>query len=593
MSRDLTDLLDDTARTPAQSPAGADLVRRGRRRRQRRHAVMTAAPLVLIGVVLAVMPRTSPAVDILDHPSELLPPTVAPSPATSTGDNSQIVGPLPPPPVADVRLVEAAYGDYGTANAIAVGFDGVWLTHPGDSANAGVVTKVSADGRFDVEAVIPVARTPWQVAVTDTHVWIGGPGSLMRIDPATNTVDLDVALDIDPAFLRATSTGLWAVTAFPDMPAVRRIDPATGDVLVSVDLDVNMGLTGVAVTNGDIFVGVAGGDVAAFDIPRPTDVMVQPRIVVDGSSEVISLEADTQRLWLVDTATGDVLEFDTFGLDLVARWSVDGMAFGLQLLPDGTPLAIDGDAVANQLTADGFVPTVTLGRLGETVPVMADDEWRIWFAGERLGHATLSSLDPLNQPSTITDPQACTTRTDVADIDGDGRDDVFKVDPEAFELLVCLADGSVSRLDNVGLEVLFAGDVDDDGAVEIFVGGTTANTAGVEMGRWVDGALVKVLAPGGDPLQLIEGILGTSVNGSTNTATWGCADMTGDLGDELVTVEARRATETTWEVVTTAYRLDGATAVVVDVRRTTTPQTTTPDNYTLVVDPDLPPLHTC
>ena len=74
MSRDLDQLLHDTAVGPTDLPDPSELVARGRRRRLRRHAAGTvagAATAVLVGIVVLQAVPTESGPEILDQPEEL------------------------------------------------------------------------------------------------------------------------------------------------------------------------------------------------------------------------------------------------------------------------------------------------------------------------------------------------------------------------------------------------------------------------------------------------------------------------------------------------------------------------------------------
>lgn len=82
MSRDLDQLLHDTAVVPVERPDPSDIVCRGRRRRHRRHvggAVAAVAAVVAIGVV-GMEAWPSPAPQIVDQPQDTSRPTEHPTP---------------------------------------------------------------------------------------------------------------------------------------------------------------------------------------------------------------------------------------------------------------------------------------------------------------------------------------------------------------------------------------------------------------------------------------------------------------------------------------------------------------------------------
>lgn len=587
MSRDLTDLLDATGHEPSDVPAGVDLVQRGRRRRRRRHLSLAVVPLLLVAVAVAVVPRPGPStLDIVNQPSGVTPPATPPSTNSAA------------PVLQQVQVIPGAYGEHGTPSGITVAFDSVWLAQADSAAGNGVVTRVYVDGDHRIEAVIPIASTPVAIAATADHVWVARAGGLTRIDPANSEVDLEVELDIDPAFLLATPTGFWVATGFPAPPMLLRVESATGEVSVHVDLDLDGQITGIAITERNVLVGVAGSGVALLDVPGPETVRLAPHDQVStGGSAVSIVAAGRGRWYAANGVSGELLNLSLGSGRLGSTRSPlrDSPAGDVLLLDDGQVLVIDGDGIGFASDVTGMEPVIDASGLGSTVPVAATADGVVWLAGEtHLGRVALHENPFANGPSfDRAFPHPCEAPRDVADIDGDGRDDILAPDTNTNELVVCLADGTERRVLWDGMfEVLRVGDVDDDGAEEVFFGGTTAYSAIYEMGRWVDGALVIVTLAEGSPLQLTDGALGFDEAGRPERAAWGCADLDGDGADELLSVAATTTDGVTLSVVTTAFHLDGATAVQVEQRRG---ETAVDDGgeYLVVVDPALPPLMDC
>jgi hypothetical protein len=97
MSRDLDQLLHDTAATPRREPDPAGFVRSGRRRRRRRHAAGAASALAAVLAVTAVGLQAwpEPAPQIVDQPEDAAPAQPTPAPAETDAPTEEEATGLP------------------------------------------------------------------------------------------------------------------------------------------------------------------------------------------------------------------------------------------------------------------------------------------------------------------------------------------------------------------------------------------------------------------------------------------------------------------------------------------------------------------
>lgn len=153
-----------------------------------------------------------------------------------------------------------------------------------------------------------------------------------------------------------------------------------------------------------------------------------------------------------------------------------------------------------------------------------------------------------------------------ADIDGDGVSDqiVHKFNEEAV-LQVCLADGSKDSMPGLGMaEFIEVADIQGDGRSEIFFGATTAALLAVHIAVWHEGRLRAVELEDGRHLELRRGSLSFDAarNQPESLATWGCEDLDGDGVDELVSAEWRENSGSAPVVTVMGYDLTGDQAVL-------------------------------
>lgn len=235
--------------------------------------------------------------------------------------------------VALAPLIAAGCGDGAAAQAevvavipvdphvgpdIQVAADGsVWLPAsdtfagtevPYDEA-ANVVVRIDPE-REKVAAVVPVAHPMTALAVGEGGVWATGTdfgpddaqprGSVVRVDPDTNQVD--VAVDLgegsSPSDVVVGFDSVWVSDSTAD--AVYRIDPDTGAVVATIAVDGSP--TSLAVTDDGVWVAKPGThQVRAID-PDTNE----PRRPVGTGPDPSVLEAGGAGLFVADYAENDL-----------------------------------------------------------------------------------------------------------------------------------------------------------------------------------------------------------------------------------------------------------------------------------------------
>lgn len=118
-----------------------------------------------------------------------------------------------------------------------------------------------------IVAEIPVGEGPGYADVVDGSVWVGNHRSdtVMRIDPATNTVAATVAVPGEPTGITAGFGSIWTYVIGSN-PGVRRIDVATEEVIASIPIDAPGGsYTGFVAGAGSMWVAPEGGRLYRID----------------------------------------------------------------------------------------------------------------------------------------------------------------------------------------------------------------------------------------------------------------------------------------------------------------------------------------
>ena len=141
---------------------------------------------------------------------------------------------------AEIQLLDA--GADGGVGGIAVGAGSAWVGLQRGETGPGSVVRIDL-ATNDIVAEIPLQETPWRkrIAATDDAVWVASSGVLERIDPATNTVVARVELpDRSISAITADDAAVWAVTIGDDggQPTgiLVRVDPATNVIAAEIPL---------------------------------------------------------------------------------------------------------------------------------------------------------------------------------------------------------------------------------------------------------------------------------------------------------------------------------------------------------------------
>lgn len=205
--------------------------------------------------------------------------------------------------------VESDLGDMAASD------DAVWVSQSG----AGSVVRIDPQTNTIV-ATVAIGQpggsgpegSPSEISVYEDQVWVlsNADGMLVRIDPATSTVAKSFAVELADVSAPASSMvvdehGLWVTDT--EAGTLVNIDPQTGAVLATIDIP---NANGVAAGFGSIWV-MAGKDYGPYRIVRvdPATYDVVAEIPVD-TYEGISVATGAGYVWVSDWGKTDITRID-------------------------------------------------------------------------------------------------------------------------------------------------------------------------------------------------------------------------------------------------------------------------------------------
>ena len=257
--------------------------------------------------------------------------------------------------------------------------------------------------------VQPTAAIPLRGAVTiasdSRSVWLfTSEGTLVRIDPATNTIAASVALT--PATdayqsLAGDRNGLW-VTDW-DTNKVLRFDPRTLKSTASIDTGSRQ--KGVLVTNAAIWVAqTRSGSVVRID-PKTNKVVATIPVGLAGPSGPNWLAEGSGSIWVDVPNVPSVVRINEATNAIQATIAVPGPASPCGGMAAGTSAiwvtSCDGSNFMTQIdpVTNTIVGTIDAGGHGFTFAMVADRPWLSPVAGQivrldPVGHAVDRVVSP-------------------------------------------------------------------------------------------------------------------------------------------------------------------------------------------------------
>ena len=199
----------------------------------------------------------------------------------------------------------------GIAPSVAVGAGAVWVTSLGDDPDTGQRTLARIDPTSNrVVATIPVV-CPCSVAADESAVWVAGPGSVMRIDPATNRtvaeVDLGQEFFANGAEVAMGAGAVWVayyglpLGAFGGLTGhLARIDPATNTIVADIPTG---GANGLAVGADSVWI-TTGQSLTRVD--ARTNAVVS-EVTVSNAGGVDGVAVSEHTVWVWSTTGKDTV----------------------------------------------------------------------------------------------------------------------------------------------------------------------------------------------------------------------------------------------------------------------------------------------
>ena len=196
----------------------------------------------------------------------------------------------------------------GVGPSVAFGAGAVWATSLGGNPDTSQLNLVRIDPTSNrVVATIPVV-CPCSVAADETAVWVAGPGSVMRIDPATNRKVAEVGLppEVNMPEVAVGAGAIWvAYWGFPIRGGALtghlvRIDPATNRIVADIPV---RGANGLAVGVDTVWIAT-GRSVVRVDARSNavvSQVMESLAVGVDG------VAVDEHTVWAWSTTGSDAV----------------------------------------------------------------------------------------------------------------------------------------------------------------------------------------------------------------------------------------------------------------------------------------------
>jgi len=198
------------------------------------------------------------------------------------------VVPTEPPPEERTQTIQVG----GFPNAVAVGEKGVWVVRDGrrllrlNPRNGEIVARIGAGDELGSERACGVA-------VGEGAVWVVTvSGQVARVNPETNRLSRLIPVE-DAACVAAGARGVWVTS--PNRATVTRIDPSTNEIVTEIAVDgfpegVTTGFGSVWVANSGPPDGVNGGvariNPQTNEVRKTIDLSNAPQFLATGAGSI-------------------------------------------------------------------------------------------------------------------------------------------------------------------------------------------------------------------------------------------------------------------------------------------------------------------
>ena len=240
-----------------------------------------------------------------------------------------------------------------------------------------------------VIAKIPIPDAPDWMAIARDAVWVSrtGADSIVRVDPATNTIAATVAVGQSPCCGLAAGFGsVWAPVC-PD--GIARVDAATNKLTARIATPIGTNEGGIAAdATGVWMISDPAGTLVCID---PASNQIVARVATVPGSWVAAAGAGA--IWVTCTAGNLLLRVDPHGRQVTARIPVGPSPRFLAVADDAVWTLNQGDGTVSRVDprTNALVATIETGIPGGPGGDIAVGEGFVWVAAKRI---PVTKIDP-------------------------------------------------------------------------------------------------------------------------------------------------------------------------------------------------------
>ena len=220
---------------------------------------------------------------------------------------------------------------------VAFGFGSLWV-----AVDATLVRLDPASGT--VQARIPVGGRPWGVTLAGDGVWVGNydNSEVARVDPATNAVAKRFVVDGQPVGVAVGGGAVWAANNVDDR--IWKLNPLTGAVLAVAHVGDRHEFVGFS--EGRVWVASEDGTIGELDaatgvVKRALKVGSDADYLGFSSGSIWVTNYRTSDLTRIDAATGTVAQVFDIGYTGAQAVADDGSSLWVALYNAGLVLKVD------------------------------------------------------------------------------------------------------------------------------------------------------------------------------------------------------------------------------------------------------------
>jgi YVTN family beta-propeller protein len=308
-------------------------------------------------------------------------------------------------------IIGALAGVLAAAVAIPVFALGGGASHGLASLGANSVGAISGDR---IVGSVPLDAAPGAIASDGRSLWVAlaNRNTVVRVDPATNTVQQTISVDKGPAAIAVGGGFVWVANSLAG--TVTQIDPqANGGQSVGPPITVGNGPSDIAYGLHAVWVAdAADRTVVRID---PVHGSRSTPIPVDDGADAIAV--DDRAVWVASSSAGTVSRIDPASRTVTDRIPIGSNPVSLAVGGGSVWVANNGDGTVRRIVAATGHPAGLGYQIAEPIGVAVGADGTVWVAGAADGR--LSAIDPrkgkvVRTVSVGASPQGITTSGDNA-----------------------------------------------------------------------------------------------------------------------------------------------------------------------------------